>query len=291
VPPLRDQAIVLRQWEFSETSQTVSLLTRDHGVLRGLAKGCRRDRSTFSGGFEALTRGEIGASVRPNSELATLTDWDLQEVFWSARRGLAAHLAGLYIIDLLHHALRPLDAHPGLFDRAVAALRGMELQQAIPSTVLRFQWALGDETGFQPRLTASETGDEDAPIPAKGGKAKLFSPAHGGVVGEAGLDPARREEESRRGDVWKVRPETLALLMALKRGDPPATAERAVVVRASRLLGAYWQVVLERELPTHEAYFAHLAQSGSPQPVQSPLPGPAPALPQQRGGNGSPRRL
>ncbi len=254
---------MLRHWEYSETSQTVSLFTRDHGVVRGLAKGCRRDRSTFSGGFEALTRGEIGASVRPNSELATLTDWDLQEVFWSARRVLTAHLAGLYIADLLHHALRPMDAHPGLFDRAVASLRAMEQQASIPATVLKFQWALGEETGFQPRLTASEEEDSDGPVTGRGGKARLFSASAGGVVGDAGTVV----ERSTGHDTWKVRPETLALLTALKKGEPPASAERAVVLRASRLLGAYWQVVLERELTTHEAYFAHLAAPmGGPKP-------------------------
>jgi recombinational DNA repair protein (RecF pathway) len=42
VPPIIDQAIVVRLWDFSETSQTVSLFLREHGMLRGLAKGSRR---------------------------------------------------------------------------------------------------------------------------------------------------------------------------------------------------------------------------------------------------------
>lgn len=269
MPPLRDQAIILRHWEYSETSQTVSLFTRDHGLLRGLAKGCRRDRSTFSGGFESLTRGEIGASVRPNSELATLTDWDLQEVFWSARRSLTAHLAGLYIVDLLHHAMRPMDAHPNLYDRAVAALRATEQQPSIPATVLKFQWALAEESGIQPRLSASESGeDDDAPAPRRSQKAQHFSPSAGGVVEAPNTSPGTTSA-ARATDTWKVRPETLALLMALKKGEPPATAERSVVVRASRLLGAYWQVVLERELPTHEAYFAHIAAASKPSPSRA----------------------
>jgi len=256
VPPLRDQAIVLRHWEYSETSQTASLFTREHGLLRGLAKGSRRDRSTFCGGFEGLTRGEIGASIRPNSELATLTDWDLQEVFWSARRDLLAHLAGMYMVDLLHHTLRPLDPHPALFDRTLGALRAMDNTPGIPATVLRFQWALGEETGFQPRL--SENDHDEEPAAGSNGKARLFSPTRGGVVPDA-----------EGGEAWKVRPETLALLKALRNGEPPQSAERAVVLRASRLLGAYWHVVLERELASHEAYAAQVGGQTRPQPVQS----------------------
>lgn len=254
MPPIRDQAIVLRHWEYSETSQTASLFTREHGLLRGLAKGSRRDRGSFCGGFEGLTRGEIGATVRPNSELATLTDWDLQEVFWSARRDLAAHLAGMYVVDLLHHVLRPLDAHPSLYDRAVDALRAMDDTPGIPATVLRFQWVLAEETGFQPRLTEN---DADL-VPSTDAKARLFSPTQGGVVSDAA-----------DGEAWKVRPETLGLLIALKRGEPPTTAERAVVLRASRLLGAYWHIVLERELTTHEAYAAQVGAPARAQTVQS----------------------
>lgn len=260
MPPIRDQAIVLRQWEYSETSQTASLFTREHGLLRGLAKGSRRDRGSFCGGIEGLTRGEVGASVRPNSELATLTDWDLQEVFWSTRRDLAAHLAGMYMVDLLHHALRPLDPHAVLFDRALDALRAIDHAPNIPATVLRFQWALGEETGFQPRLTENDHDDDRAPVSS--GKARLFSPTRGGVVPDA-----------EGGEAWKVRPETLALLAALRNGEPPQSAERAVVLRASRLLGAYWHVVLERELASHEAYAAQVGGQTRPQPVQSSVRG------------------
>ena len=72
---IRDQAVCVRQWDFSETSQTVSLFCREQGMIRGLAKGSRRERSSFSGGFDLFTRGEIVAIVKPGRDLATLTEW------------------------------------------------------------------------------------------------------------------------------------------------------------------------------------------------------------------------
>ena len=56
MPTITDQAIVIRRWDFSETSQTVSLFTRDHGIVRGLAKGAKREKGDFSGGLDLLTR-------------------------------------------------------------------------------------------------------------------------------------------------------------------------------------------------------------------------------------------
>jgi len=80
VPTLTDDAIALRHWEYSETSQTVALFTRTHGLLRAMAKGAKREKSNFSGGIETLTRGRAVAIVKQTTDLATLTAWDLLEI-------------------------------------------------------------------------------------------------------------------------------------------------------------------------------------------------------------------
>ncbi len=54
----RDEAVVLRTWKLGEADRIVSLLTRDHGKVRGVAKGVRRTRSKF------------GARLEPTSHLA-----------------------------------------------------------------------------------------------------------------------------------------------------------------------------------------------------------------------------
>ena len=45
MPTITDNAICIRRWDYSETSQTVSLLLRNHGVIRGLVKGAKRPGS------------------------------------------------------------------------------------------------------------------------------------------------------------------------------------------------------------------------------------------------------
>lgn len=239
MPNLIDQAIVLRQWEFSETSQTVALLTRAHGRLKGLAKGARREKGSFGGGFELLTRGEIVAIVKPSTDLATLTEWDLQEVFWPVRRGLWAHRAGLYLADLAYHAIVDEDPHPGLFDASVASLRALSAEAPSWEVLLRFQWSLLVEIGLRPRLGSPED--------RRKGGVYHFHPRAGGV-GE-GAEPG--------GDSWRVRASTIDLLRSLESGDSndqlgpdPDAAERA-----ARLLSEYLRVVLDRDLPTRRALF------------------------------------
>ncbi|MCH7601829.1 MAG: recombination protein O N-terminal domain-containing protein, partial [Planctomycetes bacterium] len=42
MPKIAYYAICIRRWDFSETSQTVSLFTSEAGIIRGLAKGAKR---------------------------------------------------------------------------------------------------------------------------------------------------------------------------------------------------------------------------------------------------------
>lgn len=238
MPTITDQAIVLRRWDYSETSQTVSLLTREHGILRGLAKGAKRERSKFSGGFEPLTRGEVVAIVRPSLSLANLIEWDLQEVFRAPRASLAAHGPALYLVDVTDHMLTEADPHPELYDGLLACLRDLERED--PSgVVLRHQWAALVETGHKPSLEPPAQSDPDAPSYAFDPGAGRLAPDPGGAADHA---------------LWRVRRETIELLRRLD--APPGAAQPTpaeppeVVRRANRLLGAYIRWLLGRELPS-----------------------------------------
>ena len=236
MPPVVDQAVVLRHWEYSETSQTVSLLTRAHGVVRGLAKGARREKGSFCGGFEVLTRGEIVFIPRETTDLSLLTEWDLQEVFWATRRDLQAHRIGFYMIDLVHHAVTASDPHPGLFDELVLRLGELEDEGRREEALLRFQWGLLVETGYQPRLSWDP-----------GARTLGFNPLTGQVVADPGRSPS--------GTVWRVRGETVRLLAAVGDGVDPLEHSASTVDRANRLLSAYLRTVLDRDLPTRAALF------------------------------------
>lgn len=246
----RDHAIVLREWDFSETSQTVALFTRTHGVIRGLAKGARRDKAPYSGGFEAITCGEIVWLDKARDELSILTEWDLQEVYWGARRQYRAHLAGLYLVDIVRHALQPADPHPALFDHLADALRALEQPEACERVVLHAQWALLHELGSAPRL-------DDAPARPDG--AVGFDPTIGRFVDDPGPEGPLH--------IWRVRSQTLALLAKLA-DTQSETAEQSEVpekdiARASALLAAFLVHTLERDPPTRAALFGDRAAPNS----------------------------
>ena len=81
MPTVTDNAICIRRWDYSETSQTVSLFMRDHGLVRGIVKGAKRAGGGFDGGVDVLTHGQVVMILTPSRELATVTAWHVLEVF------------------------------------------------------------------------------------------------------------------------------------------------------------------------------------------------------------------
>jgi len=223
---LSDTAICMRCWDYSETSQTVSLLTKKHGLIRGIAKGSKRNNGSFSGGFDLLTRGHIVARMKTNSDLATLTEWQLERVWWSTRNALPVNKAAIYMADLIGRMINDQDPHTNVFDALTMALDRMEDGHDIDWPVLRFQWALLVETGYQPTLT---TNQEEEPVVA-------FSSRVGGVV-----------EDTGEIDRVRVRKETIEVLRLLQDNRPMQPTEPKTLNRANRLLAHYLRDIIGKE--------------------------------------------
>jgi DNA repair protein RecO (recombination protein O) len=247
MPTIRDTAVCLRHWDFSETSQTVSLFTREHGVVRGLAKGAKRERGSFSGGIDVLTRGEVVAIVKRGRDLATLTAWHLQETYRVLRRDLDANRAAFYMADLVHNMLTDHDPHPRLFDALCAGLRALATTKTIPAALLGVQWAVLEECGYRPELRCDvETG---AALDEETGPLTFDAHAGGLVAGEG------------QGRGWRVRVETIALLREVAAAADVAGGDPVVHGRANRLLAAYCREIIGREIPSLRWAFSDLSDT------------------------------
>lgn len=219
-------AICLRCWDYSETSQTVSLLTKDHGIIRGIAKGSKRDTGVFSGGFDPLTQGHIVFRLKRGVDLATLTEWQLEQVWWTVRKKLPANKAAIYMLDLVNRMINDHDPHTKIFEALHSALCRIDQGHDIDWPILRFQWALLVDSGYRPNLNKN------------GGLSEVvgFSATEGGVVADTGgIDRVR------------VRKETIDVLEILNAGGPMQPTEPKVLHRANRLLAHYFRHIIGKE--------------------------------------------
>jgi DNA repair protein RecO (recombination protein O) len=236
MPRIKDQAICIRLIDWSETSQIVAMLTQEHGKVRGVAKGSKRmspgSIARFSGGVELLTMGQVVANIKPSSDLANLTEWDLQEPWWHLRKDLEAQRLGLFAADLVNAMLADHDPHPATFAAMATFLESLRSPADRGAILLRFQWSVLSDCGYRPELQLDIHGGGDL---ADHGS-YTFDPRAGGFTAGDAPDGG-----------WKVRRQTLQTLREL---EGAGSGSDDAVLRANRFLCTYARFLLDRQLPT-----------------------------------------
>jgi len=259
VPLVSDTGICVRAWDWSETSQTLWIFTRSLGLLRCLAKGSKRANSTFSGGVELLTRGDLIVSTRAlekdSQSMTTLTTWDLAEIFPGARATLTSFHVGMAMLDLVQHSMHENDPHEQVFDTLVASLRQLGEPSRDVAAIATVAWIILVETGHTPELARDVRSDG----PLQEAKSYAFSPRLGGFTRDdstASSPPTSASWTTRStvevGPLWRVRDTTLALFRALARDTnvlaaQPSAHDAATTLRAAKLLLMYFREVFQCE--------------------------------------------
>lgn len=117
-------AVVLRRWDFRESSRIVTCLTRDQGRVTALAKGAHRPDSPFLGRIDFLN--ELRATFGPDrGGLRLFTRADLV----SERRELRAprrFLAASHLAQLCEFAMPDARPEPRVFELLTGGLNLLE---------------------------------------------------------------------------------------------------------------------------------------------------------------------
>ena len=78
----RDEAVVVRQHKLGEADRIITLLTKEHGLVRAVAKGVRRTRSKFGARLEPFAH--VDVLLHPGRNLDIVTQVYSLDTFASA---------------------------------------------------------------------------------------------------------------------------------------------------------------------------------------------------------------
>jgi DNA repair protein RecO (recombination protein O) len=167
--------------EYSETSQVLSLFSREHGIVHVLAKGAHRrtkaGASRFDGGVDLLDLGVAVFTDDPKRDLATLTEWKQLDGHLELRKTLRGLNLALYAAELVSLLLESHDPHRELFDRMAQTLPELASDRA-EETMLAWQLDLLKDSGYLPELfICVSCGNK-----SEDGLRALVSPSRGGLV-------------------------------------------------------------------------------------------------------------
>jgi len=147
----KTSALILRTYEYSETSYVVSLLTRDYGKLHALAKGARRPKGPFGGEIDLFAEGQAVLVMHPETSLHLLTEFSCRRRWLGLRGALDRAYAACYAAEIAGAASPEGLPQPELYELVTTTLDSLESGDAA-ATVAFFQVHLLMLAGFMPDL-------------------------------------------------------------------------------------------------------------------------------------------
>ncbi len=150
---VRSDAVVLRAFDYSETSRIVTLLTRPHGVISVLARGARRPKSTFGSTLQPLSCIQAVYYFRPNRSLQTLSEASHLVRFTKLTADLERITLGLRALEISRAVIEEGEAHPLALELLIRTLAFINGAEERPGNALPwFQMRLAALLGFTPDI-------------------------------------------------------------------------------------------------------------------------------------------
>lgn len=147
---VRTDAVVLRAFDYGETSQIVTLFTQRHGVLSVLAKGSRRPKSRFGSTLQPMAYVQAVYYFRESRSLQTLREAAHVARFPQLAADLERVTVGLRIVELIRALLHEGDPNAPIFGLLTRSLSALDAAGRPANVLPWFQLHLAALLGFAP---------------------------------------------------------------------------------------------------------------------------------------------
>ena len=150
---IRTEAIVLRKMDYRETSQIVTLFTREKGKMAVLAKGARLLMSRFGSSLQPMSYTQVIFYHKPTRGLQTLSESAHVQPFHRISRDLEKISMGWRIVELVYALMEEEQQHPQVFNLLVEVLGRLDEADVHAINLLPyFQMRLATVLGFAPDI-------------------------------------------------------------------------------------------------------------------------------------------
>lgn len=154
---VRSDAVVLRAIPYGETSQIVTLFTRERGKLPVIAKGSRVPGSRFGASLQALSYSQVVFYYRSGRGVQTLSEASIIDPLLRLYRDVRKLGIGMRVAELCNVLLHEGEADPLLFNIVLQVLHYLNEPLERPDNVLPyFQLRMAATLGFAPRIERNE---------------------------------------------------------------------------------------------------------------------------------------
>jgi DNA repair protein RecO (recombination protein O) len=150
IQTLKSEALVLHNMRWSESSKIIQLFTAERGLLKVIARGAMRPKSSFRGVLENLNHVEIVAGVKETRDLQIVSQAELLNSFPQMRENLDGTAMAYAIAEVLRKFIHQNEASHPIFDFSIQTLQMLN-QQSLQHPLIfliRYILYLSEYLGF-----------------------------------------------------------------------------------------------------------------------------------------------
>jgi DNA repair protein RecO (recombination protein O) len=210
---IETESLVLKSYNLAEADKIVVLLTRDHGVVRGVAKGVKRLKSRFGSGLEPFSQVNVTYFEKDAVELVSIQKAEIVQSNFTAASDPDFLQKFSFLGDLLISFMPPHDPNEKLFRMAKACVDAAVVDATNLAAIgLYFEIWLLRLSGYLPdwsqcdRCKRTFTDDEQTSIQSdfhlqcsacsRAGRRILDAPTRAFVASVLSVPPAKFAEQT-----------------------------------------------------------------------------------------------
>lgn len=148
----KTEGIVLKRFDFRETSRIVTFFTRDHGKIKGILKGIRKDHKKFGSNIDQFSVNDIVYYFHHDSDLHLVGQCDLKAFFFKIRQDVKRTLAASYALELVDAIMPSEEKNEHIYQLLLRYLNTLEDTDDVNKLVHVFQIKILLLSGFRPFL-------------------------------------------------------------------------------------------------------------------------------------------
>ena len=151
MPLVETDSVVIKSYNLAEADKIVVLLTKEHGMIRGVAKGAKRLKSKFGSGLEPFSLVNVEYFEKETSDLVTIQKIDLLQSNFAAASNPDFLQKFSYLGEILITFSPPHDPNETLYRMVKACVEtAANDPESLPSVGVYFEIWLLRLSGYLP---------------------------------------------------------------------------------------------------------------------------------------------
>ena len=184
----KDLGIILKSQDFFETDRIITILTKEKGKIRAIAKGVRKPTAKLAGSLEPFSLTHL-ILVEGKKDLDIITGAEIVNSFKNLRENLKKTAAAFFLCELTDKLIGEKESHQDIFEQLKKSFKKLDSKKEIDLELITDFMIINlmADLGYRPELKVCQgcggkiSGKISGKITAVENK-NFFSPKLGGVL-------------------------------------------------------------------------------------------------------------